>query len=214
MHAHEDRLVVSVCVGSHGRESLGMNSSMQAMAGRCGAWGWTCALSATVGVVACISLPCNPINSNTIPENAAPLAAPKTHPLSLFVCSCLPPIVLCSPALAAVRRLTSGIRAVRRDLRRNDIAAAPWPDAAAEQGRHVGGQQDPVTLAERQDAAAHALLKPFSTAPISTAPIAHARRTSLAHPGCTPSAGSRCRAHHPRGWELRQLAAIDNDELP
>ena len=79
MHAHEDRLVVSVCVGSHGRESLGMNSSMQAMAGRCGAWGWTCALSATVGVVACISLPCNPINSNTIPENAAPLAAPKTH---------------------------------------------------------------------------------------------------------------------------------------
>jgi len=52
---------------------------MQAMAGRCGAWGWTCALSATVGVVACISLPCNPINSNTIPENAAPLAAPKTH---------------------------------------------------------------------------------------------------------------------------------------
>ena len=79
MHAHEDRLVVSVCVGSQGRESLGMNSSMQAMAGRCGAWGWTCALSATVGVVACISLPCNPINSNTIPENAAPLAAPKTH---------------------------------------------------------------------------------------------------------------------------------------
>ena len=79
MHAHEDRLVVSVCVGSHGRESLGMNSSMQAMAGRCGAWGWTCALSATVGVVACISLPCNPINSNTIPENDAPLAAPKTH---------------------------------------------------------------------------------------------------------------------------------------
>jgi len=79
MHAHEDRLVVSVCVGSHGRESLGMNSSMQAMAGHCGAWGWTCTLSATVGVVACISLPCNPINSNTIPENAAPLAAPKTH---------------------------------------------------------------------------------------------------------------------------------------
>jgi len=101
--------------------------------------------------------------------------------LSLFVCSCSPPIVLCSPALAAVRRLTSGIRAVRRDLRRNDIAAAPWPDAAAswpdaaaDQDRHVGGQQHPVTLAERQDAAAHALLKPFSTAPISTAPIAHA----------------------------------------
>jgi len=79
MHAQEDRLVVSVCLGSHGRESLGMNSSMQAMAGRCGPWGWTCALSATVGVVACISLPCNPINSNIIPENAAPLAAPKTH---------------------------------------------------------------------------------------------------------------------------------------
>jgi len=141
--------------------------------------------------------------------------------LSLFVCSCSPPIVLCSPALAAVRRLTSGIRAVRRDLRRNDIAATPWPDAAAswpdaaaDQGRHVGGQQHPVTLAERQDAAAHALLKPFSTAPISTAPIAHARRTSLAHPGCTPSAGSRRRAHHPRWWELRQLAAIDEDELP
>jgi len=136
--------------------------------------------------------------------------------LSLFVCSCSPPIVLCSPALAAVRRLTSGIRAVRRDLRRNDIAAAPWPDAAvswtdaaADQGRHVGEQQDPATLAERQDAAAHALLKPFSTAP-----IAHARRTSLAHPGCTPSAGSRRRAHHPRWWELRQLAAIDEDELP
>ena len=122
MHAHEDRLVVSVCVGSHGRESLGMNSSMQAMAGRCGAWGWTCALSATVGVVACISLPCNPINSNTIPENAAPLAAPKTHRVRVeFVRVFLlaahrallagasrssPPIVLCSPALTAVRQLT------------------------------------------------------------------------------------------------------------
>jgi len=101
MHAHKDRLVVSVCVGSHGRESLGMNSSMQAMAGRCGAWGWTCSLSATVGVVACISLPCNPINSNTIPENAAPLVAPKTHRVRVeFV------RVFCSPALAAVRRLT------------------------------------------------------------------------------------------------------------
>lgn len=188
-----------------------MNSSMQAMAGRCGAWGWTCALCATMGVVACISLPCNPINSNTIPENAAPLAAPKTHRVRVeFV-----PAFLTAAGRVqlagerVVRQLTSGIRAVRRDLRRDDIAtapwpvaAAPWPDAAADQGRHVGGQQDPVTLAERQDAAAHADPEPFSTAPISTAPIStasitHARCTSLAHPGCTPSAGSRRRAHHP-----------------
>ena len=105
MHAHEDRLVVSVCVGSHGRESLGMNSSMQAMASRCGAWGWTCALSATVGVVACISLPCNPINSNTIPENVAPLAAPKTHRVRVeFVRVFL--LAAHRALLAAVRRLT------------------------------------------------------------------------------------------------------------
>ena len=126
MHAHEDRLVVSVCVGSHGRESLGMNSSMQAMAGRCGAWGWTCALSATVGVVACISLPCNPINSNTIPENAAPLAAPKTH----RVCIEFVRVFL----LAAHRALLAGAR--RRPATTKSIIAFLNKDEQGEDGGH------------------------------------------------------------------------------
>ena len=117
MHAHEDRLVVTVCVGSHGRESLGMNSSMQAMAGCYGAWGWTCALCATVCVVACISLLCNSINSNTIPENAAPLAAPNSRVHRLFP-RC------CSHSLAAVRFLTSTATAAADSSATTATAAA------------------------------------------------------------------------------------------
>jgi len=110
-------------------------------------------------------------------------------------------LVSCSPTLTAVWRPTIGIRAIRRDLRRDDIAAAPWPvaaapwpDAAAEQGRHVGGQQDPVTLAERQDAAAHADPEPFSTAPITRA--MHVTRTPGMHAvrGKSSSSASSVRA--------------------
>ena len=131
MHAHEDRLVVTVCVGSHGRESLGMNSSMQAMAGCCGAWGWTCALCATVCVVACISLLCNSINSNTIPENAAPLAAPNSRVHRLFP-RC------CSHSLAAVRFLTSGIRAKCSRDRAVAMASPPRPRGRSPVGKGDG----------------------------------------------------------------------------
>jgi len=58
---------------------------MQAMAGCCGAWGWTCALHTIVSAVACNSLLCNSINTELVHQKTLRLIAAQTLVSSSFL---------------------------------------------------------------------------------------------------------------------------------
>ena len=81
--------------------------------------------------------------------------------------------------------------------------------AAVEQDWHVGRQQDPAALAEREVATALAKGE-FTAALVGSEPLVF---TPFTHPGRTPSAGDHRRERHPRDQQLQQLVATDEDQL-
>ena len=100
--------MVAVCVGGRGRESLAMNLGMQAMAGDCGAWGWTCALHAIVGAMACIALLCNSIKGRIQSQKSCASRQHQNSTAFLF----LSIVVLSSAStFARVRRRRSSLLA-------------------------------------------------------------------------------------------------------
>ena len=100
--------MVAVCVGGRGRESLAMNLGMQAMAGDCGAWGWTCALHAIVGAMACIALLCNSIKGRIQSQKSCASRQHQNSTAFLF----LSIVVLSSaPTFARARRRRSSLLA-------------------------------------------------------------------------------------------------------